>query len=89
MAKKKKRDEAESEPEVDAQNAQKPEPLNEVELVNGESHKKKKKKKKKHKAHDEAKEIPTVSIAVSGSIINNAQSFELATRVHLSLLTLY
>lgn len=64
-------------------------------LVNGDSPEKKKKKKKKErnereKEESEAIEIPTVSVAVPGSIINNAQSLELATRVLLSYLcTLY
>ena len=87
MAKKKKRARAESEsqPELDADNVNKPEPQNEVELVH-EAKKKKKKKKQNNKADsDEAKLIPTVSIAVPGSIIDNAQSLELATRVPLSL----
>ncbi|XWS54013.1 hypothetical protein CRYUN_Cryun10bG0051400 [Craigia yunnanensis] len=58
-----------------------------VSLLNGDSQKKKKKKKKKTKAeketNSEAKsdEIPTVSIAIAGSIIDNAQSLELATRL--------
>lgn len=79
MAKKKKR-----EREAEALcNAEKQVSEIEVELVNGDSHNKKKKKKKKEikGGDDEAQEIPTVSIAVSGSIIDNAQSFELATRV--------
>uniref|UniRef100_A0A2N9HAC4 Uncharacterized protein n=1 Tax=Fagus sylvatica TaxID=28930 RepID=A0A2N9HAC4_FAGSY len=87
MAKKKKRARAESEsqPELDADNVKKPEPQNEVELVH-EAKKKKKKKKQNNKAdNDEAKLTPTVSIAVPGSIIDNAQSLELATRVPLSL----
>lgn len=83
MAKKKKRARAESEsqPELDADNVKKPEPQNEVELVH-EAKKKKKKKKQNNKAdNDEAKLTPTVSIAVPGSIIDNAQSLELATRL--------
>ncbi|XP_058077703.1 uncharacterized protein LOC131226053 [Magnolia sinica] len=43
--------------------------------------KKKKKKKKLKNEAEENKQIPTVSIAVAGSIIDNAQSFELATRL--------
>ncbi|XP_052188893.1 uncharacterized protein LOC127799172 [Diospyros lotus] len=63
---------------------------NQLELVNGDSqetkHHPKKKKKKKNKReidrHDVGpREIPTVSIAVPGSIIDNAQSLELATRL--------
>ncbi|XP_075653221.1 uncharacterized protein LOC142623666 [Castanea sativa] len=87
MAKKKKRARAEAEAEAESQ----PQPQNEVELVvNGDSHdnekKKKKQKKQTNKAdndheEEEAKEIPTVTIALAGSIINNAQSLELATRL--------
>ncbi|KAK6929998.1 putative RNA methyltransferase [Dillenia turbinata] len=59
---------------------------NQVELENGDSEKKKKKKKKKLKLGENIQEndkpvIPTVSIAVAGSIIDNAQSLELATRL--------
>ncbi|WCJ23711.1 hypothetical protein M5689_005722 [Euphorbia peplus] len=82
MGKKKKR----AESDTDAQpltNELKPQ-----ELVNGDSQEKLKKKKKKKKeeisteeANNKLKEIPTVSIAVPGSIINNAQSLELATRL--------
>lgn len=59
----------------------------EAELVNGNSdeanHREKNKKKKERREieRDEPKEIPTVSIAVAGSIIDNAQSLELATRL--------
>ncbi|XP_030975683.1 putative methyltransferase C9orf114 homolog [Quercus lobata] len=97
MAKKKKRAraeaEAESESQPEPQPQPQPQPQNEVELVvNGDSHdsEKKKKKKKQKKQHnkadndheeEEAKEIPTVTIALAGSIINNAQSLELATRL--------
>ncbi|CAK7326998.1 unnamed protein product [Dovyalis caffra] len=84
MRKRQKRAEAETEAErVENDKAE-----NELELTNGDSRKKKNKKKKKNKDRNEsdkeiieAKEIPTVSIAVSGSIINNAQSLELATRL--------
>ncbi|XP_010255952.1 PREDICTED: putative methyltransferase C9orf114 [Nelumbo nucifera] len=51
----------------------------EVGHVNGEANKKKKKKKEKEK--NKSKETPTVGIAVPGSIIDNAQSLELATRL--------
>ncbi|KAJ9182074.1 hypothetical protein P3X46_006105 [Hevea brasiliensis] len=56
------------------------------ELSNGDCHRKMKKKKKKERIETEkelteAKGKPTVSIAVPGSIINNAQSLELATRL--------
>lgn len=93
MGKKKKRDEPEA---VEASNAEASEVL---ELVNGDdSHQtkqeKRKKKKKKHKGDEKgaspageprASVIPTVSVAVPGSIVDNAQSLELATRVFLSL----
>lgn len=91
MGKKKKRDEPEA---VEASNAEASEVL---ELVNGDdSHqtKQEKKKKKKHKGDEKgaspageprASVIPTVSVAVPGSIVDNAQSLELATRVFLSL----
>ena len=62
----------------------------ETELINGCSPEKKKKKKKKKVENgsieaEKRKPIskPTVSIAVSGSIIDNAQSLELATRVRI------
>ncbi|CAN1129377.1 Putative methyltransferase C9orf114 [Linum perenne] len=90
MGKKKKRAELEPEAEeltVSADN-------NEIvhEFANGDSNKKKKKKKAKNVEKEtvdetvkedanEHKEMPTVSIAVSGSIIDNAQSLELATRL--------
>ncbi|GAV85717.1 Methyltrn_RNA_3 domain-containing protein [Cephalotus follicularis] len=48
-------------------------------IANGVSNGKFKKKKKNN--NNEAKEIPTVSIAVPGSIIHNAQSLDLATRL--------
>ncbi|XP_015888025.1 uncharacterized protein LOC107423027 isoform X2 [Ziziphus jujuba] len=77
MAKKKKR-----EREAEAPKAEKPEPEIEAELVlNGDSNKKKKKKKTVVKDGDETQHIPTVTVAVPGSIIDNAQSLELATRV--------
>ncbi|KAG5554759.1 hypothetical protein RHGRI_012349 [Rhododendron griersonianum] len=89
MGKKKKRDEPEA---VEASNAEASEVL---ELVNGDdSHQtkqeKRKKKKKKHKGDEKgaspageprASVIPTVSVAVPGSIVDNAQSLELATRL--------
>ncbi|XP_021830132.1 putative methyltransferase C9orf114 [Prunus avium] len=68
MGKKKKRAESEAEAEQE----------NKIDIVNGDSHKKD--KKKKHK-FDKAALIPTVSVAVPGSIIHNAQSLELATRL--------
>lgn len=70
------------------------EEANETHLVNGNSLKEKKTKKKKQKKNKEeggkkktteedvvTNEKPTVTIAVAGSIIDNAQSLELATRV--------
>ncbi|KAL5782555.1 hypothetical protein ACOSP7_007584 [Xanthoceras sorbifolium] len=83
MGKKKKR--AELEPEL--QLIDNRQTKNELDLANGDSHdnekkKKKKKKKKIDKQNDDApKEVPTVSIAVPGSIIDNTQSYELATRL--------
>ncbi|XP_022138246.1 putative methyltransferase C9orf114 [Momordica charantia] len=60
----------------------------EAQLVNGCSPEKKKRKKKKKLENEEIEgekrepvSKPTVSIAVSGSIIDNAQSLELATRL--------
>ncbi|CAM8915084.1 unnamed protein product [Rhodiola kirilowii] len=61
---------------------------NHAEVANGVSYdddKKKQKKKKRVKKEEEGGEdglkgVPTVSIAVAGSIIDNAQSLELATR---------
>lgn len=48
-----------------------------------ENNRKKKKQKKREEKGQQRKgnETPTISIAVAGSIINNAQSLELATRV--------
>lgn len=70
MAKKKKRDDESEE------HSQEPS------CVNGTNSDKKKIKKKKEKSK-ELKEKATVSIALPGSIIHNAQSLELATRVCL------
>lgn len=75
MGKKKKRAELEEEPQTTSENH---EPQNELDLLNN---KKKKKKKRDKQIDDASKELPTVSIAVPGSIIDNAQSLELATRV--------
>ncbi|KAF8401672.1 hypothetical protein HHK36_012618 [Tetracentron sinense] len=72
---KKRRDEAEAE----AENGEEKKREDEMELVNGDEKEKKKKKRKKEKIW--GKEVPTVSIAVPGSIIDNAQSFQLATRL--------
>lgn len=61
-----------------------------LDLVNGNSGKKPKREKNKKKRGRDSereeggeilKEIPTVSIAIAGSIIDNAQSLELATRL--------
>ncbi|KAF4365047.1 hypothetical protein F8388_001795 [Cannabis sativa] len=53
-----------------------------VELPNGDSHQKKKKKKKDKQGEGlKPKDIPTVTIALPGSIIDNTQSYELATRL--------
>ncbi|CAL5395492.1 unnamed protein product [Camellia sinensis] len=82
MARKKRRDESEA---VQSRNEE-----DDSGLVNGDSletkKKKKKRKKEKNKRQNEQNdvepnEIPTVSIAVPGSIIDNAQSLELATRL--------
>ena len=63
-----------------------------LELLNVDSseRKKKKKKKKRNKEQNDgdSNETPTVSIALPGSIIDNAQSLELATRVTPLLLSL-
>ncbi|KAJ6430018.1 hypothetical protein OIU84_021433 [Salix udensis] len=82
MGKKQKKAEA----ETDAERVENDKAENELELDNGDSHKKKRRKKNKERNEIdreviEAKEIPTVSVAISGSIINNAQSLELATRL--------
>lgn len=66
------------------------EPETKLELVNGDSDDQNKKKKKKKKRDREKNDVvveerPTVSIAVPGSIIDNAQSLELATRVIISI----
>lgn len=65
---------------------------NNAAFANGGSESNEKRPKKKRKNRDKVKEpqnddvllateIPTITIAVPGSIIDNAQSFELATRV--------
>ncbi|CAL1411401.1 unnamed protein product [Linum trigynum] len=91
MGKKKKRAELETEPEPSTISAEKVD--SDQEFINGDSNKKMKKKTKTKKVEiergneeakeqgSEAKELPTVSVAVSGSIIDNAQSLELATRL--------
>lgn len=52
-------------------------------LLNGETKREKKREKKNKKK--QGNEIPTVTIALPGSIIDNTQSFELATRVCTNL----
>lgn len=71
--KKKRRSDFEAETENNAAE-------NETERINGNS-RSKKKKNKTHKDKCQATDIPTLTIAVPGSIIHNAQSLELATRV--------
>ncbi|XP_061991307.1 uncharacterized protein LOC133709544 [Rosa rugosa] len=68
MGKKKKRSEAEEEIKAN-------------DIVNGDSHNKTNKKKNKKPKTDTAAVIPTVTVAIAGSIIHNAQSLELATRL--------
>ncbi|XP_055818080.1 uncharacterized protein LOC129887141 isoform X2 [Solanum dulcamara] len=82
MGKKKKR--AEWEAESEPLNTESIKEKTIVHLANGDSQKQKKTKKKKSKEVKEEsvlKEKPTVSIALPGSIIDNTQSLELATRV--------
>lgn len=78
------------EPELkEAATGENHESQNELSLANGDSFSydnKKKKKRKRDQLNDGAPiEVPTVSVAVPGSIIDNTQSLELATRVPLSL----
>ena len=79
MGKKKKRAEREAESEL--LNTETINEQNELHLVNGDSKKIKKKKTKEVKEESVLKEKPTVSIALAGSIIDNTQSLELATRL--------
>lgn len=53
----------------------------ENEAKDEKNRKKKKKKREEKRQQRKGKETPTVSIAVAGSIIDNAQSLELATRL--------
>lgn len=53
----------------------------EVNSCDEEKKKKKKKKRKEEQKDVDLNQTPTVSIAVPGSIIDNTQSLELATRV--------
>ncbi|KAF3649884.1 putative protein phosphatase 2C 70-like [Capsicum annuum] len=83
MGKKKKR--GESEAEWEPLNIERNKEQNDVHLGNGDSQEQKKKKKKKSKEmvkeENVLKEKPTVSIALAGSIVDNTQSLELATRL--------
>lgn len=84
MGKKKKR--GGLEPELkEAATGENHESQNELSLANGDSSSydnKKKKKRKRDQLNDDAPiEVPTVSVAVPGSIIDNTQSLELATRL--------
>nr|GLL46626.1 putative methyltransferase C9orf114 [Ipomoea trifida] len=80
--KKKKKKEERSERVVEAQDAEKSRPEIESEVVNSDSKDKKKKKEKLMERNGAvSNELPTVSIALPGSIIDNAQSLELATRL--------
>ncbi|GAB4825929.1 hypothetical protein Ancab_008797 [Ancistrocladus abbreviatus] len=83
----KKRFEAEDDENKEAFSQQSNEKLPNIsELANGDGAKKKKMKKRdKVVEEDRRKCVPTVSIAISGSIIDNALSLELATLVLLSL----
>ncbi|KAK6803869.1 hypothetical protein RDI58_001653 [Solanum bulbocastanum] len=79
MGKKKKRAEREAESEL--LNTETISEQNDLHIANGDSKKIKKKKTKEVKEESVLKEKPTVSIALAGSIIDNAQSLELATRL--------
>ncbi|CAI0466241.1 unnamed protein product [Linum tenue] len=92
MGKKKRRAEVETEPELpEAATVSADKADGDQGFINGDSNKKKKKKtrnveneggdEKETEREDGAKELHTVSVAVSGSIIDNAQSLELATRL--------
>lgn len=90
MAKKKKRAELEAGEKLEEgrnlKEREKHDLDNNVDLVSGEPNKKKNKKKHKRDktgTDEVGYESPTVSIALPGSIIDNTQSLELATRVQL------
>lgn len=83
MGKKKR---AEREAESELLNTETINVQNDLHLVNGDSKKIKKKKTKEVKEESVLKEKPTVSIALAGSIIDNTQSLELATRVTFIIL---
>ncbi|GMH28468.1 hypothetical protein Nepgr_030311 [Nepenthes gracilis] len=80
---KKKRFGLEGDPEQAHSEQSSEKQVNASELTNGEGSQKTKKKKKKRQKEEgvQRKFIPTVSIAVPGSIMDNAQSLELATRL--------
>ncbi|KAG5627865.1 hypothetical protein H5410_013083 [Solanum commersonii] len=79
MGKKKKRAEREAESEL--LNTETINEQNDLHIANGDSKKIKKKKTKEVKEESVLKEKPTVSVALAGSIIDNTQSLELATRL--------
>ncbi|XVE81559.1 hypothetical protein DITRI_Ditri15bG0074600 [Diplodiscus trichospermus] len=85
MGKKKKRLEIEAEAKINNPENSQTDAESNLSFLNGDSHNKKKKKKpkavKENDTEAKAVEIPTVSIAIAGSIIDNAQSLELATRL--------
>lgn len=84
MGKKKKRAGLELEPAPELQEAINNNESQNVDGDDSHDNKKHKKNKKRDKQNDDApKDVPTVSIAVPGSIIDNTQSLELATRVRL------
>ncbi|KAJ4722405.1 Methyltransferase C9orf114 protein [Melia azedarach] len=82
MGKKKKRAGLELEPAPELQEAINNNESQNVDGDDSHDNKKHKKNKKRDKQNDDApKDVPTVSIAVPGSIIDNTQSLELATRL--------
>ncbi|XP_021861662.2 uncharacterized protein [Spinacia oleracea] len=85
MGKKKSKLQVEAEGEAEQHQKQQEEsPLKSTtELINGDidSSEAKRKKKKRKKEQQKSKTIPTVSIAIPSTIIGNAQSHELATRL--------
>lgn len=84
MGKRKKRAEAEPEAEIKPQEQQPATDCTNLDTFNGDSENTKSKKKKSKASKEnsgDANEIPTLTMAVAGSIIDNAQSLELATRL--------
>ncbi|CAH9091497.1 unnamed protein product [Cuscuta europaea] len=78
----KKKKEEKREREAKERNSEKVGPEMKAEGANGDTNAKKKKNKKFEGSNINASnELPTVSIALPGSIIDNAQSLELATRL--------